>query len=250
MIKAPLASPLALALALPVLLSACATIVPPSPFAYGKKGDLVDFRYSWSAEASAIPALARRFQADLDSTFRDTLAGATADRASAARDKRPFSGHQFAFDWTTAGNTPGLLSLKGAMSSFTGGAHGNRGNKALLWDRRTGRAIAPASLLAAPDKLDALLRPAYCTALSAERSRRRGTPTAATDLFGDCPTLGQLSLVPADTNHDRRFDTLRLIADPYVAGPWVEGDYVVDVPVTARFVTALKPMWRRDFAAR
>ena len=43
----------AFALLAPLALSACAT-GRGGPFAFGKKGELVDFSYSWPAEATAI----------------------------------------------------------------------------------------------------------------------------------------------------------------------------------------------------
>jgi hypothetical protein len=69
-----------------LLLSSCATPFGAkrrSPFKFGEKGDLVDFSYSWSAEASAIPPLEKRFRADLDKQWKEALALALAlaDRA-------------------------------------------------------------------------------------------------------------------------------------------------------------------------
>lgn len=232
----------------PIGLSACATLFgASSPFAYDKKGDLVEFNYAWSAEASRQPALVRLLRRDLESQFAATTAAAQADRASATAGDRPFHGHSFARRWTTAGQSRGLLSLDGRTSSFTGGAHPNHGAKALLWDRRAGREVTFASLLASPQSL-AALRPAYCSALGAERARRRAGVAMGAP-FTDCPRFDQLTLVPADRDRDGRFDTLRIIADPYVAGPYVEGFYVIERPVGASLLAALKPTYRTSFEA-
>ena len=57
-------------------------------------------------------------------------------------------------------------------------------------------------------------------------------------------------LVPADSDHDGRFDRVRLLADPYVAGPYVEGDYEIDFAVEPRWIAAIKPGWRGEFEAQ
>ena len=234
----------------PLSLGACAALFgPTSPFAFDKKGDLVEFNYAWSAEASRQPALVRQLRRDLETSFNATTAAAEADRASAKATDRPFRSHTFSRRWTTAGQSSRLLSLDGRTSTFTGGAHPNHGGKALLWDRRLARDVTLASLLSSPQALTALIRPAYCKALDAERARRRGAAVRAGALFGDCPRMDQLTIVPADRDRDGRFDTLRWIADPYVAGPYSEGFYVIDQAVGADFRSALKPAYRASFEA-
>ena len=44
-----------------------------------------------------------------------------------------------------------------------------------------------------------------------------------------------------------RFESLVLIASPYVAGPWVEGSYEINLPVTADLITALKSEYQGSF---
>jgi hypothetical protein len=39
-------------------------------------------------------------------------------------------------------------------------------------------------------------------------------------------------------------------ADPYVAGPYAEGDYDISLPVTAEVIAALKPAYRSSFEAQ
>ena len=54
----------------PLALAGCATIFgPKSPFALDRKGELVEFNYAWSAEASAVPTLVRRLNSDLETSF-------------------------------------------------------------------------------------------------------------------------------------------------------------------------------------
>ena len=66
-------------------------------------------------------------------------------------------------------------------------------------------------------------------------------------MFNDCPKLDEITLIPADTRRERPVRDAALVADPYVAGPYVEGDYDVDLPITATCVAALKPAYRASF---
>jgi hypothetical protein len=236
-----------------LLLSSCTTpfgAKRAAPFKFGEKGDLVDFSYSWSAEASATPALEKRFRADLDRQWKEALKFALADRADAARGKRDFHGHLLAVDWLTAGRSKRLLSLEATVASFAGGAHPSHSSDALLWDRRDGAPVTVAALLGNPSSISALVQKRFCTLLDVERAKRRDATTEPGELFGDCPKLSEVTFVPADTNGNARFDRLRIIADPYVAGPYAEGYYRIDLPVTAAFVAALKPAYRSSFEVR
>jgi len=217
-----------------------------TPYKFGDKGDLVDFNYSWPAEASAIPALEQRFRAMLDKAWREELAAAVADRARAAAARRDYAGHQFAFEWVTAGQSRRLLSLEGQSSTLTGDLHPNHGSAALLWDRRSRTVIAPSALLAAPARLSSLVHAGFCKGLDRERAKRRAVapPNARAR---PCPAIGKVTIVPSDTNANARFDSLRVTADPEVAGSYAEGVYLVVLPVTANFLAALKPAYRSSF---
>jgi len=217
-----------------------------NPYKFGDKGDLVDFNYSWSAEASAIPALEKRFRAMLDKAWREELAAALQDRAQAAAAKREYGGHQFVFEWNTAGQSRRLLSLEGLSSTMTGDRHPNHGTGALLWDRRGGTTIAPSALLAAPARLPSLVQAEFCKALDRERAKRRAMAPRGGQARA-CPGIANVTLVSSDTNANRRFDSLRLTVDPEVAGSFAEGVYLVVLPVTARFLAALKPAYRSSF---
>ena len=232
-----------------LFLSGCSVLFPDKPrppFRFGDKGDLVDFNYGWPAEASVIPALDRRFRGALDAAWRQELAAAVADRAAARAARRKYDGHQFSFDWNTAGQSRRLLSLEGMATTDPGGAHPSHRTDALLWDRSAKSVVAPAALLADPSRLSALVQPAFCAALDRERIKRRAVaephPRSRT-----CPPLAEVTLVPSDYNRNGRFESLRLTADPNVAGSPPEGFYMVIVPVTAGFLAALKPRYRPSF---
>ncbi len=235
---------------LALLLSACSGpfgVRPRTPpYKFGDKGDLVDFNYSWSAEASAIPALEKHFRALLDKAWREELAAAVADRARAAAARREYGGHIFSFDWNTAGQSRRLLSLEGLSSTLTGDLHPNHATAALLWERRRNTAITPSALLASPARLPSLVQAGFCKGLDRERAKRRAVaPRPARVRL--CPAINAVTIVPSDTNANGRFDSLRLTADPETAGSYAEGVYLVVLPVSAGFVAALKPAYRSSF---
>lgn len=231
----------------PLALAGCATLFgPTSPFAVDRKDDLIEFNYSWSAEASAVPSLTQRLRGDLETAWRAAAAAAQEDRAEALAMKRPFNGHRFNRRWTTAGQSSRLLSLEGSALNFSGGAHPNHATEALLWDRRTRTEIAVERVFASSDDLAKLLRPPFCVTLQGERARRRGALQAGNS-FADCPELRRLAVIPADSNANRRFDRFRLVAANGVAGAYAEGRYDIAVPVTAAMRAAIKPAYRSSF---
>ncbi|MDQ3074831.1 MAG: hypothetical protein M3Q88_04365 [Pseudomonadota bacterium] len=232
----------------PLTLGACATLFgSASPFAYDKKGDLVEFNYSWSAEASRNPSLVRRLRGDLERSFATAAATAEADRARALAMKRPFRAHQYSRRWTTAGQSSRLLSLDGRLLASTGRAQPSHGADGLLWDRSARAEVKLDRLFNTSAALDRLVRVPGCGMLDLERARRhraRVTPGAA---FTDCPASSALTLVPSDTNRNRRFDHIRLTAPHSVAGAYAEGDHSIALPITATMLAAIKPAFRPSF---
>ena len=223
-------------------------VAPPS-FLVEQKDDMLDFAYGWSAEAAAVPELAARFEKSMTEWKAELAKAATEGKSLSAEQGREFNGYMGSTLWTTAGQSPRLLSLVGETESYTGGAHGNHGSATLLWDRAAKREIKFVDLFASPASRDALLRDRWCAELDKAREKKRGEAVGTDGMFDQCPALGEISIVPTDTGGDGRFERLTLIADPYVAGPWAEGDYVVELPVTAPIIAALEPDYRSSFTA-
>lgn len=216
------------------------------PFKTEFKSRLFDFEYSWSTEANAVPALVKRFTASMRKQRAGISTAAQSDAVERKKQGFPFNPYSQTTDITTAGQTPRLLSLRIDSYEFSGGAHGNGGTAALLWDRILGKDI----------KFDALFRPGsgyitgfrgpYCRALDIERAKRRQGEKLGGD-FDQCPAFSELALIPADTNHNGRFDRLLLVASPYVAGPYVEGEYEVSLPINSAQIAKMKPQYRASF---
>ena len=218
-------------------------------FALDEKNDLIEFHFAWSAEAATVPQLVSRFRQEMKKAKDELLAGAKEDKAFRDKEGYDFNGYQSSTDYKTSGQSERLLSLTSDVGSYTGGAHGNYGTGGLLWDRLAAAEIKVADLFAAPANRDRLLTQRWCDALNTEREKKRGEPVTGNDMFDECPKLDDIAMVPTDKNGNGRFERLILTASPYVAGPYVEGSYEIDLPVTADLIAALKSEYRASFEA-
>lgn len=211
-----------------------------------RKSVLLDFTYGWPVEAAAISPLESKLRAQMTKRYQEAIANAEEDQAAARQQRRPYNKDFFLMQWSTAGQTSRLLSLQGELSTFMGGAHPNTGYNALLWDRRLNKEISLSALLTGRANLAALMRRAYCKALDEERFKRRQGEKFGGE-FDQCPKFKDLAIAPSDPNRNGRFDTIDLVASPYVAGPYAEGEYEISLPVTAKLIAALKPGYRTSF---
>jgi hypothetical protein len=260
-------------LVLPLLLAACgppppsqpanqaaekpgasAKVAPAAPaaraFSAEVKTDLIEFTFSWPAEAAAIPDLVRRFTTEMDKEKAELIAGAEEDKAMREKMKTEFHGFMATTAYETAGQSQRLLSLRSDGSGYTGGAHGYAGTSALLWDRQRKAEINFADLFADKANRDRLLTQRWCDALGKAREEKRGEPAGDGGMFDDCPALNEISIIPADSDNDGRFDHLLLVASPYVAGPWVEGAYEIELAMTPDLISGLKAEYRPGFEAQ
>jgi len=204
------------------------------------------FTYAYPAEAAAIPPLRAWLEADR-TRQRAALA---RDAAEARRDARksgyPFRAYELQKTWKTVTNTPRFLSLSGNVYSYTGGAHGNPGSFGLVWDKAAKRRMEPKAVFVSDAALQAAVGQAFCARLNAMRTQRRGEAPGHDGPFDACPKIGELTLLLGSSNRNR-INRIGLIADPYVAGPYAEGDYEVTLPVTPAVLRAVKPAYRAAF---
>jgi hypothetical protein len=219
-------------------------------FVHEENNDLIEFHYGWSAEADAVPQLVERFKAAMDKTKAELLANARTGKAEREKQDFPFNPYSSSTDYNTAGQSRRLLSLSVEVASYTGGAHGNYGTSGLLWDRQAQKQIKVANLFAAAQNMDRLLTQPWCDALNEAREEKRGEPVGGDGTFDECPKLADISIIPADKDKDGKFDRLLLIADPYVAGPYAEGSYEIELPVSDDVIAALRSEYRDSFEAQ
>jgi len=116
--------------------------------------------------------------------------------------------------------------------SFTGGAHPNGGLAATLVDLRTGKVVGPNGVFG--DNWLKTLLPIVTASLKKEFEKREGFDDAL-----EPAKLGKM-LEEADRYAFEK-DHLSVIFNRYDVGPYVVGDYRVDIPYTR-----LKPLLRAD----
>lgn len=213
-----------------------------------EEDDLLAFTYGWPKAAAAIPEVEKRMRADMAVSRTKARGYAREDKAERPATA-PFNAHYFAKTWSTHGDTPQLLSLSASVETFTGGAHGNAAFEGLIWDKAANRAVTTADLFDDAKAALALLGGPYCAALDAKRSIRREDPLP---LEGDasenaCPPLVDQVAVPVDEDRDGRFEKLLVLIPPYVAGPYVEGSYDAQVPITPELKALVKERYRESF---
>jgi hypothetical protein len=214
---------------------------PPQDYTRLSQSQLLDFRFSFPTIAGTYPKLLAKLRAERDSARAEALVHARADAEARMGQDFPFHRHDLWRDWTVTGNAYPLLSLVAHTDTFTGGAHGNHGSSALLWDEDQDFAVELDRLFGGSTALWEQLKPSYCIKLDAERQRRQiGTGTR-------CPERKELTIVPIDSDFNFAFDSLRIIADPYVAGSYAEGAYVIALPINAAMLESIESAYRKSF---
>lgn len=206
-----------------------------------------DFAYSWPAEVSAVPELTGRFTAERDRLLAEQKAEWEASvKEFAGEDCVACTNRAFEKTWEVVADLPRYLSLSASFYAYTGGAHGNGGFDALVWDREAKAAFDPKAMFTSPAALQKALGDPWCKALKTERQKRLG-PDYSDDGFFQCPPIADLTVLVGSSDK-RAFDRVGLIAAAYVAGSYAEGPYEVTLPVTPAVLGAVKPEYKAAFA--
>lgn len=206
---------------------------------------LVDFKYGYSREVAGIHALSFRFSREGWQLLEELERMAADGKAAAQENGYRYNRYFHVTDISTAGSSTELLSLRQSTGYYTGGAHPNSFTKAHYWDRVEARTIEIGDLFIG-NALEGLLAERFCPKLDEERLARRGE-MFGDGIFDECPAANELSVVAADADQNRRFERFLVIADPYVAGPYAEGHYEIELMVDDTLVAALKPAYRASF---
>lgn len=225
----------------------------PSPVATERKVEertaAFEFDYAYPAAAAAIPELVIELEADMAKQRRELAASAREGQAAAKENGFTYNPYAHSVNWSVVTDLPGWLSLSGAAYSYTGGAHPNHWSQALLWDKAAGKSRTATDLFQSRAALAEAIRTPFCAALNRERAARRGAPIRpdSSDPFDECidPTASTVILGSAN---GQTFDRIGILVAPYEAGPYVEGDYEVTLPVTRAVLAAVKPQYRSVFA--
>jgi hypothetical protein len=232
---------LAVLLAAPAL--AAPRVIPASDLLIRQSSPEIGWRWRVAPEAATAPALLASMRGAALKAAAKAKTDATKDAVEAKQQGYPFRRYESIADWTLAADTPRLLALAGESYSFTGGAHGNTGFTARIWDKTAKRSIAFDALFTDWPRARKLLEPAFCKALADEQTRRLGAKPA--DDMHACPKLGEQPVVPF-AGLAPLATQFRVLVAPYVAGAYAEGSYLITVPWPEAVKPLVKPAYRGD----
>lgn len=214
------------------------------------KGKGYEFDYSYPPVVDQFPKLRAKIDAEKQtqlSELKDMAKGWVEDTPERAQEM-PL---QTTASWQTVTDLPGYLSLTYDNWSFTGGAHGNSYRSSMVWDKARQSEIAPIAMFKSAAAFDALVQTPYCDKLDIERSKKRDGEkvdrSQSDDWMQACPKPSELVVILGSST-GKQFNRFSVYAAPYAVGPYVEGDYEVDMPITAKLLAAVKPAYRSAFA--
>lgn len=224
-----------------------ATASAASPLAYEAKTPYAEVELALPAAIKTQPDLHAALYADEVRGLRQFAEGAQGERTEAGSpaDMPPYSKE---ITVTAAAETGRLLSLKRRDFDYSGGAHPNTLMSGLLWDKALKRRLTSADLFAKGADLSALDQ-ALCSAINTAKRERSPDAVNLTLGSGDdfnCPRAGSTPFVLAASSQFGKAGGLTFLIDPYQVGPYVEGAYEIDLPLTA-FRSLLAPEYAGEF---
>jgi hypothetical protein len=214
-----------------------------------ESSDLMEFAYSYPKDAAEIPKLAEWLDKDR-ATRRDALtAESRRDQALAQKEGFPYRPHSHLQTWQRVTNTPRFLSLSSEIDSYTGGAHGMTNFETLIWDRNHAARLKPLDLFTSGEAFDAAIRDDFCAAIKRGKAAKGMPPPDEPDsVFAKCPPASAQT-VWLGSSDGRHLDRMTIAIAPYEIGAYAEGDYRINVPVTAALVRVVKPEFASEFRA-
>ncbi len=209
-----------------------------------EKSDLIEFAYAYPR--ILLDELAAWL--DFVAPQADALiAAARRDKAAAEKGDYPYHAHSHLQTWQRVTTTPRFLSLSAEIETYMGGAHGMTTFGTLLWDRNRRKRLKPLDLFASGEAFDAAISDAFCAGIKRAKAAKGILRDEAPDSpFGKCPPASAQT-VWLGSSDGRYIDRMTIAIAPYEIGPFAEGNYKINVPVTGALVRAVKGEYARDF---
>jgi len=209
------------------------------------------FDYFYPAAAARVPALRNWLEADLVKQKRAIIKFATEEKRNAREGGYDYNQVYISVGWSTVTDLPGWISLLASVESYEGGAHPNHAFDSLLWDKQAGRARAVSDLFVSGDALRKAIRGDFCREIDKQREEKRGEKIrpGGDDPFEVCIDPLESTVILGSSTR-QAFDRIGVVVAPYAAGPYVEGDYEVTLPVTAKLLALVRPQYRKFFAVK
>ncbi|MEP2103891.1 MAG: DUF4163 domain-containing protein [Parasphingorhabdus sp.] len=250
------------AAALPILLAAVpasATLDPsladpPEMEELMRKTDNYTFEYRYPKSLARDSRLSDYLDQDSEKEYTKFSTEADRDHADTAAitENGPrLLAYDYQVHWSEEADIPAFISLTQHWYGFYGGAHGIHGTKSWIWDKSNKTMVEPLTLFRSAEAFNQALQIEFCEQLNDQRAEKRGQPVAtdSDDSFDKCITPSEHAIILGSTTVDS-FDIIKINVGPYAAGPYVEGDYEIDLSVTKAIMASLKPAYRKYFAVK
>lgn len=215
------------------------------------RGGKREFSYSWPAAVSAVEPLAERLRSERDEALTEQKAEWQDALINSPQDCVSCRSRGYEKEWKVVAELDGWLSLSADFYTYSGGAHGIYGKQSLVWDKRSETAIDGAEIFKSAVALENALGAGLCRELNRARERKRGVAVdpQGGSTFNDCPGMDEASVLIGSSTGEY-FDRIGVYFGPYVAGPYAEGDYELDFPVTTSIIDAVKPEYVSAFRVK
>lgn len=209
--------------------------------------DLIEFVYKYPEDAAQIPELAKALDDDRAAKRAALVAAARRDKDAAEQGNYPYRIQSHRQIWQRVTSTPRFLSLSAEIDAYAGGAHGNEAFDTLIWDRNRRKQLKPLDLFKSGEAFDAAIRDSFCAGIKRAKAAKGITVDEAPDSpFAKCPPASAQT-VWLGSSDGRFIDRMTIAIGPYEVGPYAEGSYKINVPVTGALVKAVKDEFARDF---
>jgi hypothetical protein len=209
--------------------------------------DLIEFAYSYPVEAARLPELAAWLDSDRTAQRSALVEAAQRDKDAADKEGFPYHAHSHLESWKRITNTPRFLSLSSEIETYMGGAHGMQSFDSLLWDRNHAKRLKPLDLFESGEAFDNAANDDLCAAIErAKAARGIRWSRDPDDPFGKCPSASAQT-VWLGSSDGKYLDRLTIAIAPYEIGPYAEGSYKINLPMSEAIVNAVKPDYVRDF---
>lgn len=235
-----------------VLLSAASPghAAPSKAIEMKEDGPGYSFEFSYPPVVRQYPEMLRRIESDRDRSLAQ-LRGEGKEWIESNPDRSSDIRLQTIASWQSVTDLPRWLSLTYDEWTYSGGAHGIWGRASRVWDKKGKRFVNPVDMFTSAAAFDQVLQTRYCDLLDKARSEKRDGAKIDRGQIDDwtqaCPKPSELTVIIGSSN-GKAFNRLAIYAGPYAAGPYVEGDYEINLPVTERLLSVLKPEYRAYFA--
>lgn len=212
-----------------------------------ESNDLIEFVYAYPKDAAQIAELAGSLDGDRAAKREALIAAAQRDKAASEKGEFPYRVHSHRQIWQRVTSTPRFLSLSAEIETYAGGAHGMQSFDTLIWDRNRRKQMKPLDLFTSSEAFDAAIRDPFCAGIKRAKTAKGIMADEAPDSpFAKCPPASAQTIWLGSS--DGRFiDRMTIAIGPYEIGPYAEGSYKINVPVSGALVKVVKDEFARDF---